>query len=706
MGNSFFVQISPYLLLEYTYGDSESTYVSSQVKLSRIVNNYNSGQVQLLNGSASENVTQNVLDTSATNLGGYKWVFLDKDVPVPYINTDPKLVYTDLSNYLTSLYVTYDRIRLHIVSGYRLEDLQGLIIQVYGKEALSGISSILANNVYLNSDSRDILNPKPVLMGDKMYDRYIELLIPSLKGINQDFFSNPTNPVSIGYQYTSNNKGFLFNSQIYVKVFEINNLELKNGVTFLLTSESYEVNINPEDMYSALSATVAEAEDGDYFRYYPTYAGNFVEDFIADLNAAGGSYVLINDIEVYERVGMDNILTFSFSQIQQDGFDGPLEFRPVLQYAGSAVSFSIDYTARVFNRLNGFQMIRRASVTSFYPKKYGKQLEKITLAHQSYPFKVYNKVYGNAPVTFIGNEYTSAFTTVYVPVFYDNKNIVVQNKTLLANGANPVSASFYNDVNYGQGEAMIYLSDFDSYIKFTVSQIDTKNGAIVPLDLSAGDLVISFKDTAGNIIKIPAQPSDIENTKSDGEIVFKIPGEIKTKVLGNTNLIQPFYILTESNGAPETLLYSGFTDDVKNIAKEKQRTKNIISAGTTLSTTAVPQPRPTSGTDTTTSTASTAGFNVGTLTPSSVPSTAKEPSILQTLTDSNSVAVNSIKGGTKEIKPPVIPNFNFDPNAISVKTGVKPVSLTESSQAEKVVNSKLSQSKKNVITTKKNKSGE
>ena len=331
MGNSFFVQISPYLLLEYTYGDSESTYVSSQVKLSRIVNNYNSGQVQLLNGSASENVTQNVLDTSATNLGGYKWVFLDKDVPVPYINTDPKLVYTDLSNYLTSLYVTYDRIRLHIVSGYRLEDLQGLIIQVYGKEALSGISSILANNVYLNSDSRDILNPKPVLMGDKMYDRYIELLIPSLKGINQDFFSNPTNPVSIGYQYTSNNKGFLFNSQIYVKVFEINNLELKNGVTFLLTSESYEVNINPEDMYSALSATVAEAEDGDYFRYYPTYAGNFVEDFIADLNAAGGSYVLINDIEVYERVGMDNILTFSFSQIQQDGFDGPLEFRPVLQ---------------------------------------------------------------------------------------------------------------------------------------------------------------------------------------------------------------------------------------------------------------------------------------------------------------------------------------------------------------------------------------
>jgi hypothetical protein len=428
MGNSFYVQISPYLLLEYTYGDSSSTYLSSQVKLSRLKNDYNNGQLQLMNGSASETVTQNVLDTSAANLGGYKWVFLDKDVPVPYINTDPNLTYTDMSSLLTSLYVTYDRVRIHIVSGYRLEDLQGLIIQVYGKQASGGITSILANNVYLNSDDRDILNPRPILLGDRMYDRYVEVLIPSMKGINQDFYSNPVNPFSIGYQYSTNNHGFLINTAIYVKVFEVNQLEKKNGITFLYTSDSYEVAVNQEDMYSALSATIQEATDGDYFMYYPTYGGNFVEDFIQDLNI-NGDFVVINDIDIYEQVGLENILTFSFSQVQSSGFDGPLEFRPILKYAGTAVSFSIDYSVRVYNRDNGYQIIRRATTTSFNPRKYGKQLDKINLAQQSYPFKVYNKIYQNAPVTFVGNEYNTNFTTVYVPVFYDTKNIVLQNKS-------------------------------------------------------------------------------------------------------------------------------------------------------------------------------------------------------------------------------------------------------------------------------------
>lgn len=701
MGNSFYIQICPYLLLEYTYGDTDSTYLSSQVKLSRIANTYNGGQLQLLNGSASENVTQNVLDTSAANLGGYKWVFLDKDVPVPYIATDPKLTYTDLSSLLTSLSVTYDRIRLHIVSGYRLEDLQGLIIQVYGREAMTSLTSILANNVYLNSDDRDILNPKPILMGDKMYDRYVEVLVPSLKGVNQDFYANPSNPVSIGYQYTSDNKGFLFNSQIYVKVYEINNLELKNGITFLYTSDSYEVSVNPEDMYSALSANIKEADDGDYFQYFPTYAGNFVEDFIADLNAAGGDYVVINDIDIYEQVGMDNLLTFSFSQVQLNGFDGPLEYRPVLKYAGSAVSFSVDYVVRIFNRNNGFQLIRRASVTSFNPRKYGKQLEKIVLAQQSYPFKVYNKVYGNSPITFIGNEYKSSFSTVYVPVFYTTQNVVVQNKTLLANGANPISPSFYNDVNFGQGEARIYLSDFDSFVKFTVSQIDSKTGSVIPLDLSGGDVSIAFRDTAGNTIKIPSQPSDTENTKSDGEVVFKIPGSVRSKVLGNSSEVQPFYIVSEASGSSETLLYSGSVDNVKNVSKEKSRTRDLLTAAQTFSSTAQSIVAPRSDS------ASSKSPSKGTSSMSTVlneTSGGGANSIMQSLTTANSAAISSVQS-TPEVKPPSIPNFSFDPNAQSLKTGLKPVASSDTSKSESSVSSSLSQSKDNVTTTKNTNTG-
>jgi hypothetical protein len=683
MLNSFYVQVSPYLLLEYTYGDNTTTYVSSQVKLARIKNDYLGGQCQLLNGSASGNVTQNVLDNSAANLGGYKWAFLDKDVPVPYITQDPKLVYTDLSSLLPSLFVTYDRVRMHILSGYRLEDLEGFIVQVYGREAMSGKNSVLANNVYLNSDSRDILNPRPILMGDRMYDRFVEVYIPSLKGINQDFFANPTNPISIGYQYTSDNKGFLFNSAIYVKVYEINTTEKKNGNLFLYTSNVYEVSLNQEDAFSALTANVYEATDGDYFLYFPTYAGNFVEDFISDLNSGGGSYVIINDINVYEQVGLDNLLTFSFSQVQLDGFDAPLEFRPILKYAGSAVTFSVEYTVRIFNRSNGFQIIRRASTTSFNPRKYGKQLEKIALAQQSYPFKVYNKVYGNSPVNVIANDYSPMFSTVYVPVFYENRNVVVQNKTLLANGTNPISTDFYSNVNFGQGEARIYLSDFETYFKFVISQVDTKTGAISPLDLSAGNVTINFKDSAGNIFNYPALPSDDQNSKAKGEIVFKLPGSTRAKVL-NTDEVKTFYIASSSPGAAETLIYSGTVDKVENISKEPARAQEIVTAAASSST----------GTNanenvSTTSPASTTS-SANTVSPTLQPMTlGPNKSILQQLTEVNSVSVDSVKS-TPETAAVVIPGFSVDQRAVSIKNALTPVSLTKESASQAEVLKNLS----------------
>ena len=666
MGNSFYVQISPYLLLEYIYGDSSSTYISNQVKLAKIQNSYQGGQIQFLNNSASSSITQNVLNNSVANIGGYKWVYLGTDVPVPYINTDPKLVYTDMSTSLTSLYVMYDTVRIHIVSGYRLEDLQGLIVQIYGREAISGNTSILANSLYLNSSSRDILNSRPILLGDQMYDRYIDVLIPSLKYINTEFFNNPANPYSIGYQYTTDHNGFLYNSAIYVKVYEIKSLNTTNGITYLNTSDSYEVNVNQEDLYSSLSAHIEEATDGDYFNYYPTYGGDFVDQFIADLNSSGGDYVIINDIEVYEQIGAEQILSFSFSQVQQSGFDGPLTYRPILKHAGTSVSFSIDYTVRIYNKVNSFQIIRRASTTSFNPRKYGKQLQKIALADQAYPLKVYNKVYGNSPVTFTGTDYTSSFNTVYLPVFYERRNLVVQHKTLLANGTNPVNTDFYQSIYFGQGDAMIYLSDFDSYFKFIVAQIDAKSGALTYLDLTAGNISIAFKDASGNTIKIPSEPSDATNSQAKGELVFHIPGSVKSKVLYTGTTTVPFYLLTESSGSAETLLYSGLVDNITNISKETSRAQTIATAIQSTS-------------NTTSVAVNTSSTIIG----------ATSVSLLQTLTAANSASVSSLQ--SDQVQSPTIPNYNYDNGSSTIKSALTPVSQTNKSVSQQQVSTKLSQ---------------
>jgi hypothetical protein len=700
MGNSFYTQLAPYLLLEYTYGDQSTTYLSSQVKLARITNDYLDGQVQFLNTSTAQTTTQNVLDTSAANLGGYRWAFLDKDVPVPYINTDPKLVYTDLSGatppIFVATFVKYDRVRIHLLSGYRLEDIQGLLAQVYVKEAQTSKIAVFANNVYLNSDDRDILNSRPILMGDRMYDRYFEFLVPSLNAANQDFFANPTNPVSIGYQYSSNNRGFLYDSAIYVKVFEISSIEKKNGNIFLNTADDFEINVNQQDVYSQLSANIIEATDGDYFQYYPTFAGNFIEDFIADLNASGGDYVVLNDLDVYEQVGLEEISTYSFTQAQLGGFNAPLEFRPLLKYADSAVTFSIDYTVRIYNRENGFQIIRRSSVTSFNPRKYGKNIEKIALAQQSFPMKVYNKVYNGNSVTFAVPSQSSNFSTVYIPVFYDSKNIVIQTKSVLAEGADPLNPNFGIDsIYFGQGDARLYLSDFDSYVKLSVFQV---NSPPKRLDLSASTIQIAFKDTTGNMMKFPALESTTENSKTDGEVVFKIPGYVRQRVLESDTSIGHFYIVSASSGSPDTILYTGSVDNIDNIGKEQKRLSEIATTATSFTEIAATNRTATvTGTVTTvTATTTTAPTTTNNILN---PAPTQNNSIIQTLTESNSRAIQEVTAATEETQPVEIPGYSNDTRAESVKKGVTPVSQSSitRSQAEVIARNVNNSAKKSKI---------
>ncbi len=651
--NSTYVQLSPYLLLEYIYADSSTTYVSSEVKLARIDNAYLDGQCQFLNTSPSVDITQNVLNNSAANLGASKWAYLSNNAPVPYINLDSNLTFTELSSLLTSVYSKYDTVKVHILSGYRLEDIQGLILQIYAKEAQSGLDTVLTNNVYLNSDSRDILNARPIMLGDRMYDRYIEVQIPSIKDINDNYYGDPSNVLSLGYQYTSDHRGILFNSSIYVKIYEITSLEKTNGITYFYTSEFYEVNVNQEDFYSSLQANIEEASDGDYFNYYPSYASDFVADFIESLNVAGGDYVLINDIDVYEQVGADSLLTFSFSQVQLAGFDGPLTFRPIMKYASSAVAFSIDYTVRIFNRENSFQFIRRASTTSYNVRKYGKELQRIKLAEQTYPFKVYNKIYSGPTLSYTTQSSTNSFSTVYVPVFFDSKNLIVDVKSILATGADPLSPDFSNSILFGQGDARIYLSDFDSYFKFSIKQVEPKTGAHINVNLSASVIELAFKDKSGKMIKVASLDSNLQTLLSNGEVSFKVNGYLRDQVLYDDS-VKNFYIISVTTGFAETLIYTGTVDKSENIHLEQNRLKDL-SGKLTIS-------------------------NISDVNLNSV--TGQPFSLTQQLTNANNIITTP--GNSEQVQPIVIPGFSQDQNAQSIKSGLVPV-------ATKTSNNSLSQ---------------
>ena len=271
MAGSSYTQLEPYLLLEYIYGDNNSAFLATQYKPARLINDYDKSQRTFLNTNASRNKTGNVLDFSAANLGGVDWVILDKDVPVPYISQDDNLHYEDLSVLLSSLDITYDTVRFHIQSGYNLDNIEGLLFQVYVREAQTGLISYLTSNAILKGTDRFVFNPNPIFVTDRIYDRYIVVMVPSVKVANNLYYSNPGNLYSIGYQYTTDNRGFLFDTQIYVKCLEIATVTKKNGITFFKTDQTYEINVRQEDIYNDVTAEIRESTSGDYFEYFAAF---------------------------------------------------------------------------------------------------------------------------------------------------------------------------------------------------------------------------------------------------------------------------------------------------------------------------------------------------------------------------------------------------------------------------------------------------
>lgn len=581
---SNFIQIAPYILLEFMYGDNTTSYVDNEVQLARIKNQY-TNEINFINTNSAGNITNNVLNNTALGFGGNKLVYLNQNVPVSYLSTDNKFIYDNLSTVFNGVTIKYDTIRIHIQSGYQLEDIDGLILNAYIKEN-SGANSNLSSFVFLKSDNNIIFNPMPIMLSERMYNRYFDVLIPSIKDSIFDFYGNPNAVNTIPFAYSTDNKGFLISTSIYIKISEISKTTITNGFTYFTTSDSYEVSLNQEDAFGDLAANINESSNGDYFEYYPTYQGNFINDYIFELNRTG-DYILVHEINVSEQIGTNYIISSSFSQIQESGFDQSLVFRPIIRNSDVAVSFAIDYYVKLYNKANGFSVLRRSSISSYNVRKYGLVLDKINLNNLSSPLKVYNKIVAGTTINVPNINNVSKYNTVYVPLYIDKQNIAIQNKTILQAGASTITPEL-NSENFvfGQGDCRLYLSDFNDYIQFKISQVDSK-GNLIPLDLSQASLSLNFNDSTNNKLKYTALDSTDASNLKDGIVIFKIPEGITHKIFYSDN-IMPFYITSESTTGFATMLYSGTVDKIDNISKEVARLSTLKSKSTISNTTASP----------------------------------------------------------------------------------------------------------------------
>ena len=555
---SSYIQIANYALLEYIYANE--TISTTKARVLRLYNNY-SNEYQFINSAAGYTLTENVLDTSATKMGadGTRWAYLDVDSPVPVIQIDPNLDLVDVTNLIVPN-IKYDRVKLHFLSGYDFAGIDGVILDIgwnqWQIEGTGGKNFTPASQVYLKGDERIQFATLPLFVGDRLYDRYIEFALPSLADANFDFWNSPTAPNTFGYQYTFNNVGFAQESQIRATLYEINSTSTVRSNRYFITGQSFTTSFNQSDLYSFINAVIDENPEYDYIEYYPTWNGQFLEDYIQLLNESGGDWVVVNQLDLYEQLGRSFVKTFSMTSLQDSAFNAPAAYRPIIRNSYLAISYTIEYTMRLLNKSNGQEIIRKATFTSTDPKKYGPNIEKINVLEGFRPVKVYNKNVKlsedslKTSVQYIGYGAPQVMTqTVYVNAYYDVNYISVDSTTDLS--------VILGQTVYPQGQNTIFINKFDNYIKFKIFTKSPDKQQNVSLDLAATGMNVKLAFILDDQSKVYLDPTQ-DMAAADpgaGEVLFRMDDTLSTKLLGGKQ--REYYIVNKNEQGDEILIYAG-----------------------------------------------------------------------------------------------------------------------------------------------------
>jgi hypothetical protein len=587
-----FVKLTEYLLLEYNYTTAptpEQYFVNTgnpSVGFEKIINGYFNNEVQILNNPSSQSTTNNVREISLVQTGKNKFVTLDNDYLVPYLDFDTKL--TPISNlqvvFPSNIGVYYDTLKFHIVAGYNFDNLDGIILQVKFKERTGKTATILQILVERGDIDLSILNPNPIYLGGALYDHYIEAKIPAYSNMVYEFEilkGTPAQSNTLAAKISSDGKGFLKDSPIQFSLYEISSTTIQNGYKTYIGQNRADLSVVPKDNYAGLAATIQENNFYNYLEYFPTWDGNFIEDFIISEGSVGILYYVINEIEVKEQVGLAYITTYSFSTTQTQNFNSPSIFRPIVINPLST-SFLVNYTMRLVNKSNQNQIIRRSTFNSFDVNRYGRDVSKINLSSGPFSQKVYNKIIQPPNILSpYGVQPSPGILEKKIPIFYkDNQISVTQQNVIIDKNGNLVSEVTSSDSIqiFGQGKCKILIDPFDNFYKFTIYNLrDGITPEILDLGTSLSYFLV-FLDSSGQSVRI----ENIKNKTSItnpilGQISFKVVQSNSKKILEFTN--RDFYIVTKTPDGTETKLYSGTWQNSKEFNSQENIEQNTGTTG-------------------------------------------------------------------------------------------------------------------------------
>jgi hypothetical protein len=580
MAQSRFVSLTPYCVVEYQFEPLGSLNFYSDDFI--FVENSVTGGHQIFNTDSSYPSIKNVRDLNAISIGNNTYAYLDSEKIPNYLAYDPNLTSTTLSGYN----VVLDNVRFHFVAGFDFDDFKALILSIVHTEN-NGTNNVFANVLLAPETITELIifNPRPLFLSNAVYDRYIDILVPSIKNINETFVTSPVPSTTFSAAITPGPDGpvgFIYNNPITISLLECG-LKKTIYTNTSMTYDAYEVSevftatLSQSNEFDNVGAYVNESIAGDYLEFYLTFNTGFPGELISLLNNRNPAddWIIIHQLSIFEQVGTSFINTSRLVFFQEDLYDEPNIFRPVLKNAHEAISMAVDYVARLTNRRNGEQIIREGSFSLIAPKKYGKNLINLPLLDKPQSQKVYNKIIKNnfeatplfieptpisqqpvitpaTPATQI--QINEVVRTEFIPIFFNNSNISISNVSSMSK-----TADASEEVIFGPGKLRFVLSPFDNVIKlkvFTEATLANATNPLVALDLNvnAPKYRLVFETTSGKISVDNANDSKQENL-STGQLAFNVSKKDSEAISNSKN--KTVYLVSVSQDGRETLIYTG-----------------------------------------------------------------------------------------------------------------------------------------------------
>ena len=580
MAQSRFINLSSYCIVEYQFEQLNSLNFYSEDFT--FVENTITGEHQIFNTDASYNTLKNIQDLSVVSIGNNSYAYLDSEKVPNYLTYDTQLTSSTLSGYN----VVMDKVRFHFVAGFDFDNFKALILSINNTEN-NGTKCTFANILLAPETIAQLIifNPKPLFLSNAVYDRYVDIYVPSIKNINSDFETAPIPGITFAAAITPSPNGpvgFIYNNPITISLLECGNKKTIYTNTSV-TYDSYEVTdafhatVSQTNEFDNVGAYVAESLVGDYLEFYLTFNSAFPGELISilDKRNPNDDWIIVHQLSVFEQVGSAFINTSRLVFFQEDSYDEPNVFRPVLKYAHEAISMSVDYIARLTNRRNGEQIIREASFNLVSPKKYGRNLINLPLLEKPQSQKIYNKIVKNnfeatslfiepvpvgkqpvvvpqSPTTI--TQITEVVRTEFIPIFFNNNNISISNVNSMT-----TSTDSSEEIIFAPGKLRFILSPFDNVLKlkvFTEATLANAENPLVPLDLNVNSAKyrLVFETTTGKITIDNVNDSNQENL-STGQVTFNIAKKDSEAVLNSSN--RTLYLISVSQDGRETLMYTG-----------------------------------------------------------------------------------------------------------------------------------------------------